>query len=219
MITPTTADTSQLFSSTPVAAADQAVLNSDYNTFLKMLTAQVMNQDPLNPLDSTEYASQLATFSSVEQQVVTNDLLTSMVSLLSSGGLSDLAGWVGQEVRSEAPGYFDGDPISLSVSPALSADYAVLEVYDETGTLLQTHDLASDQISFEWDGLDEEGVPYPEGQYSFLVDNFTAGESIGLTAVSTYNEVAEARIDAGQVYLILDGGFVVTPETVTGIRQ
>lgn len=219
MITPTTTDTSQLFSSTPAAASDQAVLNSDYNTFLKMLTAQVMNQDPLNPLDSTEYASQLATFSSVEQQVVTNDLLSSMVSLLSSGGLNDLAGWVGQEVRSEAPGYFDGDPISLSVSTALSAEYSVLEVYDDAGTLLQTHALAPDQISFEWDGLDDSGVPLPEGQYSFLVDNFSAGESIGLTAVSTYNQVTEARVDGGQVYLILDGGFVVTPETVTGIRQ
>ncbi|TNF20208.1 MAG: flagellar basal body rod modification protein [Rhodobacteraceae bacterium] len=219
MITPTTAATPQILSGTQAPAADQTVLNSDYNTFLKMLTAQVMNQDPLNPLDSTEYASQLATFSAVEQQVVTNDLLSSMVSLLGSGGLSDLAGWVGQEVRSEAPAYFKGDPISLSVSQALSADYSVLEVYDDEGTLLQTHPLTPDQTSFEWDGLDDAGEPLPEGQYSFVVDNFTAGESIGLTPVSTYNEVNEALIDGGQIYLVLAGGFILTPEAVTGIRQ
>ena len=47
-----------------------AVLSSDFETFLKMLTTQMQNQDPLNPVDSTDYATQLATFSSVEQQVL-----------------------------------------------------------------------------------------------------------------------------------------------------
>lgn len=64
-------------SATPPANA--TALSSDFETFLKMLTVQMQNQDPLNPIDSTEYAMQLATFSSVEQQVLTNDLLRQMM--------------------------------------------------------------------------------------------------------------------------------------------
>lgn len=52
-----------------------ASLSSDFEVFLQMLTAQMKYQDPLNPVDSTDYATQLATFSGVEQAVLTNDLL------------------------------------------------------------------------------------------------------------------------------------------------
>ena len=50
------------------STAAKAMINSDFETFLKMLTAQMENQDPLNPIESSDYAVQLATFSGVEQQ-------------------------------------------------------------------------------------------------------------------------------------------------------
>ena len=59
----------------PTTETAPNVISSDFETFLKMLTVQMENQDPLNPTDSSEYAMQLATFSGVEQQVLTNDLL------------------------------------------------------------------------------------------------------------------------------------------------
>lgn len=64
---------------------------SDFDTFLRMLTVQMQNQDPLNPVDSTDYATQLATFSQVEQAVLTNDLLKSLTTQLTSSGLADMA--------------------------------------------------------------------------------------------------------------------------------
>ena len=57
-------------------------LSADFNAFIKMLTAQVKNQDPLKPIDSTEFATQLATFSSLEQQVLTNSKLSEISSNL-----------------------------------------------------------------------------------------------------------------------------------------
>ncbi|MEM9127629.1 MAG: flagellar hook capping FlgD N-terminal domain-containing protein, partial [Pseudomonadota bacterium] len=81
MITPATsaqATTQAQPTSTPQANA----LTSDFETFLLMLTAQARNQDPLEPLDSSQYASQLAQFSMVEQQVQTNDLLSSLSNAL-----------------------------------------------------------------------------------------------------------------------------------------
>ena len=59
--------------STSIAPSSNSALSSDFETFLKMLTVQMENQDPLNPVDSADFAVQLATFSSVEQQVLTND--------------------------------------------------------------------------------------------------------------------------------------------------
>ncbi|MDJ0822736.1 MAG: flagellar hook capping FlgD N-terminal domain-containing protein, partial [Paracoccaceae bacterium] len=72
-------------------------LSSDFETFLKMLTAQMQNQDPLNPVDSTDYATQLATFSSVEQQVLTNDLLRDLGASMGGNLMSELGNWVGME--------------------------------------------------------------------------------------------------------------------------
>ena len=64
----------------PAAAQDNglAKLSSDYTLFLRLLTTQMQNQDPLNPMDSADYAMQLATFSGVEQQVRSNQLLESL---------------------------------------------------------------------------------------------------------------------------------------------
>lgn len=85
--------------STTVEASAKDAINSDFETFLIMLTTQMQNQDPLNPIDSSDFAVQLATFSSVEQQVKTNDLLTSLGQQFELMGLSQLAGWVGMEAR------------------------------------------------------------------------------------------------------------------------
>ena len=93
--------------------AATAQVNSDFEMFLKMLTAQMRYQDPLNPVDSTDYATQLATFSGVEQAVLTNDLLKSLGAQMSVNGLTDMAAWVGKEARVAAPAYFDGEPIAL----------------------------------------------------------------------------------------------------------
>ena len=84
-------------SAAPTTTSNKALISSDFDTFLKMLTAQMQNQDPLNPMDSTDYATQLATFSGVEQQARTNELLTNLGSQMAVLGMSQLAGWVGQE--------------------------------------------------------------------------------------------------------------------------
>ena len=84
------------------ATSGSAFASSDFETFLKMLTTQIKNQDPLNPMEGTEFAVQLATFSGVEQQVQTNTLLQQMLSN-GTNGLGELSGWIGRDVRTTAP--------------------------------------------------------------------------------------------------------------------
>ncbi|WP_240722871.1 flagellar hook capping FlgD N-terminal domain-containing protein [Poseidonocella sp. HB161398] len=80
--TPPSAPTTTTQNSTEPKSANTDT-NSDFDTFIKILTSQIKNQDPANPLDSTELATQLATFSGVEQQVLTNKILQNIFDELS----------------------------------------------------------------------------------------------------------------------------------------
>jgi len=127
----------QQSASTSTTPTNQGVISSDFETFLKMLTAQMENQDPLDPMDSADYATQLATFSGVEQQVLTNDLLQVLSGQFAVSGMAQMASWVGKEARAPVAGYFDGAPITVAPNPASIADRVELVVRDADGTEVQ----------------------------------------------------------------------------------
>ena len=96
-------------SSTPTALSDPSgVLGSDFEVFLQMLTAQAQYQDPLEPMDNSEYAAQLAQFSMVEQQVMTNDLMEQLMTTLGANNMSSAANWIGMEALVQGPVQYDG---------------------------------------------------------------------------------------------------------------
>jgi flagellar basal-body rod modification protein FlgD len=86
----------QTTTTTAGQTAASTTISSDFDTFLKMLTAQIQNQDPLNPIDSTDYAVQLATFASVEQQTLANQKRVALAGLMAVQGRANLAPGVGQ---------------------------------------------------------------------------------------------------------------------------
>ncbi len=94
------------------AAATSSATDVDYNTFLKLLIAQMKNQDPLNPAESTEYVAQLATFSQVEQTIQMNDKLDNMISSLT---LTQSEAVIGRTVTS-ADGTVSGEVQSVRVA-------------------------------------------------------------------------------------------------------
>ena len=102
----------------PTASSATSEISSDFETFLRMLTVQMQNQDPLNPVDSSDYAVQLATFSGVEQQVLTNDLLRGLAAQNGTAGLAQMANWVGMEARAVGAAYFNGAPVTIAPEPA-----------------------------------------------------------------------------------------------------
>lgn len=203
-------------SPTPNAAAQ---INSDFEMFLQMLTAQMQYQDPLNPIDSTDYATQLATFSGVEQAVLTNDLLKSLTTQMGAGGLVDMAALVGKEVRSSAPAFFDGQPITLLPGPSPIADTAEIVVRNEAGDEVQRLPIPSAAETFDWAGVGANGTPMPNGLYSFEVVSSTNGEVIAQSPVETYSTVAEVRLNSGQTTLLLAGGASIPSDGVTALRE
>lgn len=204
----------------PSGAQSATVLNSDFETFLKMLTVQMQNQDPLNPMDSSEYAMQLATFSGLEQQVLTNDLLSSLIYMSSQSGMSDLAGWIGLEGRSTGPAHFDGvNGVEVMVNPVLYADQVDLVVYDAAQNEVDRLPFSPEASSVIWDGTGPAGASMPTGLYSFQVESYVDGNLSETSAGEHWSRITEARSDAGAVVLVLDGGGEVYSESISGVRQ
>jgi flagellar basal-body rod modification protein FlgD len=210
--------------SAPEEAAPKTKISSDFETFLRMLTVQMQNQDPLNPVDSTDYATQLATFSSVEQQVLTNDLLRALSEQIggpggSGGSLQAVSGWIGMEALTEAPVRFTGAPVALRATPVAGADRAELVVRDAAGAEVQRLAVDPAQRDLLWPGSDAAGQRLPAGRYSFAVTSYSAFTEIGTEAAAAYRPIREASATEDGVRLTLDDGTAVAPEAVLALRQ
>jgi flagellar basal-body rod modification protein FlgD len=202
-----------------VAAKAGATLNSDFETFLKMLTAQMKNQDPMNPVDSTEFASQLAAFSTVEQQVLTNDLLTDLGRQMGVLGMAQLQGWVGMAARAEMPVVFDGSPVELMTRTQPGTDLARLVVRDARGGIVQEMDIPPTGGEFLWSGRDGAGALLPDGIYSITVDSFQGQDMLGSAPVQSHARIVEARMANGSTVLVMEGGQQVNAADVLGLRK
>ncbi|NPD17519.1 flagellar hook assembly protein FlgD [Xinfangfangia sp. D13-10-4-6] len=205
---------------TSQSTGSPSAITSDFTTFLKMLTVQMQNQDPLNPVEATDFAVQLATFSGVEQQVQTNQLLGAMGQQFALMGMSQLAGWVGQEARAPADVvWFGGDPITLSPNPAATADQVVLVVHDARGNLVSREDLPVGAAPYQWLGGDATGTPLADGRYILTLESWQGGELLGESPVEYYAKITEARGGANGTTLVLEGGIEVPATSVTALRH
>ncbi|MGJ8618573.1 MAG: flagellar hook capping FlgD N-terminal domain-containing protein [Sulfitobacter sp.] len=202
-----------------IASPNNAVLSSDFETFLKMLTAQARYQDPLEPIDSSEYAAQLAQFSMVEQQVLSNDLLAALTAQLGSGNMAQMANWIGMEARTTAPVQFDGSLITINPNPAAVSDEVFLVVYDSTGQEVQRMSIPVSAEPVEWAGVSDDGTPFESGLYSFEVESRANGDLLLKDPAETYARITEARTQAGETVLILEGGSAVLASSVSGLRE
>lgn len=208
-------------SATPRSTAEGSTapaITSDFTTFLKMLTTQLQNQDPMNPIDSTDFALQLATFSGVEQQVRTNTLISGLSDQLGLMNLAQLSGWIGQEARTLQDVHFDGAAITLYPAPPGTADSATLVVRDASGALMAREALPLSGGSYQWLGADAAGNPLPPGRYSLRLESSRGGEIIATTPVASFAPITEARRDGNSVTLVLKGGIEVAEKDVLALR-
>lgn len=200
-------------------AASGTKISSDYMTFLRMLTVQMQNQDPMNPIESSDYAVQLATFSGVEQQVRTNELLADMAGRFQQFGMADMAGWIGKEARSNAPIHYDGTPVTLSPNPAVGATRAVIAVKDAQGNLVAREEIPVSAKPYQWLGAGADGMPLPHGVYTVTLESLNGEEVIDSRPVEYYALVNEARGGPEGTKLVLNGGIEVAATDITALRE
>lgn len=222
MDTATTTTTPPAQGSGATAAKDskstgEGAINSDFDTFLELLTTQLEYQDPLNPMESTEFAVQLATFASVEQQALTNETLDSLTGTLEDQARSEYAGWVGMEALVEARASYDGAPVELEPDIAEGADRATLVVTDASGAEVQRIDLPPGAESYRWSGTTASGASLPAGDYGFTVESYDDGAQIAARPASVYSVITEYRIEGDRARLVLEDGSEVAPEDVEAL--
>ncbi|WP_422071199.1 flagellar hook capping FlgD N-terminal domain-containing protein [Tranquillimonas rosea] len=203
----------------PSVQTKDAAVSSDFETFLKMLTTQLENQDPLEPVKSEDFAVQLATFSGVEQQVKTNDLLASVAGQIGAMALSQMSGWVGKEARAAMPVAFDGTPVTLVPEATAIGDRHVLVVRDASGATVGRMPVSADGAPVEWAGTDATGAPLPEGQYGFAIETYLGGELVDEAPVETFGRILETRMEGDSIDLVFAGGVTVPADAVTALRD
>lgn len=196
-----------------------SAISSDFDTFIKMLTAQIENQDPLNPIESADFAVQLATFSSVEQQVKTNDLLVELGRQTAAQSVGQLSSWVGLETRAVMPAVFDGSPLELSLDGSDTADRLELVVVNNRGAEVQRIDVPQLGGGHVWTGRDHLGTPLPSGIYTMTTQAFSQDRLISEEPVALHSRVVEAGQSEGKVKLTMANGQVVDADKVLGVRE
>ncbi|WP_347139187.1 flagellar hook capping FlgD N-terminal domain-containing protein [Paracoccus sp. SSK6] len=192
--------------------------STNFDTFLKMLTTQLRNQDPLNPMEGSDFAVQLATFSGVEQQAQTNKLLEQMIAQ-AGGSLGQLADWIGKEVRTTEPVWFGDKALTLDIAPDSRADSVTLVVLNASGREVSREEIGTGEGQIDWFGRDDMGKKLADGRYSFVIESSRAGEVISEDAVGAYVRVTEAAVGTGGVELIFKGGGSAPASNIEAIRD
>ena len=201
------------------AAAASTRLTDSFDNFLTLLTAQLQNQDPLEPLKTHEFTSQLVQFTNVEQQIAANANLEKLIGLTETVQLSAALDTLGKTI--EAP----GDSATLAsgeatwrYSLATTAGSVSIEVFDENGKRVATEigETDSGAHTFVWDGLSDQGVPQPDGTYTIKI-TATNGDGQAVTATTSIVDTVTGIETIEGVQTLLVGGLQVPLKSVTSV--
>jgi flagellar basal-body rod modification protein FlgD len=167
-------------SGTTSNVVDQNTLKSNFSQFLQLLTTQLKNQNPLDPLDTNQFTQQLVQFAQVEQQLKQNDQLATLVSLQKTAQSTAALGFVGETV------VVDGSTASLANGKANwslnvpKPATVTINIRSATGqnVFSSTYAMQAGINDFTWDGKSTNGTQWPPGSYTMTV---TAKDTSGQT--------------------------------------
>lgn len=192
---------SDIFSSINAAGGSKATSSAQdiQDRFLKLLTTQLKNQDPLNPLDNAQMTSQLAQINTINGIEKLNTTLGQMLDIYNSGQGMQAAGLIGKTVLVAGNSLpLAGGQALGGVSLAEAADKVTVSVLDSAGNVLQSQELgarSAGNIAFSWDGKKADGTAVADGTYTFRVEAQRGGNKVETTAlqVGTVNAVVRSN--------------------------
>lgn len=182
-------------------------LAEDFSQFLTLLTTQLQNQDPMNPMDSSEFTNQLVQFSQVEQAINTNQKLDDLVGMQLSNLPTIGLGYVGLDISYKSSDMnFDGStPVKVSYALAKEAKTAKANVFDEKGNLVYTKEVSKDTgiNEFSWDGSLTAGGKAATGTYSIRIDAFDSDDKIIEASTVVTGRVRGIESQNGSIFLLV----------------
>ena len=151
----------------------KATLAGDMDSFLLLLTTQLKNQDPLSPLEPTEFTNQLVNFASVEQQIATNSNMEELLKVQNNALATSVVGFIGTEVLTENTGKVPLQNSSAKFQYTLNnnASTVVMTITNEAGRVVFTKpgETSSGTHEIAWDGKDTAGRQMPDGIYNVSI--------------------------------------------------
>lgn len=215
-------------SSSPIAtegtnsAQSAAKLEDDLNKFLTLLVTQLQNQDPLDPMDATEFTSQLVQFASVEQQIYQNTNLEKMLNLQETSQISSMVDFIGNKVE------FLGQKLPLEDSEAefsyvvpVGAKDVSVNIADANGVnvFFATGETTSGKHTINWDGKDKNGQQLPDGYYTILVSAKDSTDKLMQVEHLVTGKVSGAGVDDGVGKLFIGNGLTIEQKDILSVRK
>jgi flagellar basal-body rod modification protein FlgD len=155
----------------PTANDSRARIAGNFDQFLTLLTTQLKNQSPLEPLDTNKFTEQLVQFASVEQQLKTNESLTALLSLNKATAVNNAISFVGTTVVADGRTTQLKNNSAQWVLDAPRGGTAIITIKDAKGNEIATAQKAitTGQQTFSWDGRNSTGGKAPDGNYTITV--------------------------------------------------
>jgi len=187
--------------------ASKNKLAKDLNSFLQLLTSQLKNQDPLSPMDSSEFTNQLVEFAQVEQQIGMNDNLTNLIGLTQQSIVSNAVNYMGHTVEgvsSQVP-LQDGH-LKAAYGLTEEAKAVTVVVRNEKGDIVlsKVGETTQGVHAFEWDGMDQYGIRQPDGVYSIGVTALAGDDTTIDSYVTAFGRVTGVTTIDNKTILLLD---------------
>ncbi len=215
-------ETTNITSTTTNNTAQPPLKTLGKEDFLRLFTTQLRYQNPINPMDSTEFTSQLAQFSSLEQLFNISSQLKDMLLYQNSLQNTLTTNLIGKEIK------YDGDSVylknSATVNYTLSSSAAKVKItiYDSSGNSVKEVELnnqAEGAQSYQWDGTDNGGNKLPDGEYTVKIEAFdSAGNQIDTDTLSS-GVVTGMTFEDNITYLIINDSTKIQLSQVREIRN
>jgi flagellar basal-body rod modification protein FlgD len=209
-------------SSTSSLTASKKGIADNFDTFLSILTTQLKNQNPLDPLDTNAFTQQLVQFSGVEQQLKTNQFLEALLNVNSdaNGGKTQAVSYIGKKISvdTSAAELKDGNAEWTYTLPK-SAQTVAYEVKDASGTVVHSGQTSapSGENTITWDGKLQDGTNAPAGAYSIgITATDVAGKPI--TVTTRMSGIVDGVDFSGSEPFLMVGKARFSLDSVTSVR-
>lgn len=193
--------------------------NEDFNSFLQLLTAQLKNQDPTAPMDSTQFVTQLTQLSQVEQSIKSNQNLENILNKLKSASSKSDIAMLGKDVNIKSDKFkFNGDEVDFSYKLNENAHDIKLNIKDTDGNIVQTisntPQAANTFHQITWDGFNSRGNQVATGVYNIEISAKTKdGVSISSETITKAN-IEEVNLEGTESELLLDNGSFISNKDI-----